>query len=36
MGTTEIAVDEMFKDKVNATLEGALKTKQMRAFLSVI
>ena len=32
MGTAEIAVDEMFKDKVNAMLSGTMKTKQMRAF----
>lgn len=33
MGTTEIAVDEMFKDKVNARLYKVNETKQMRGFL---
>ncbi len=33
MGTAEIAVDEMFKDKVNAVLYKVNETKQMRGFL---
>lgn len=36
MGTTEIAVDELFKDKVNAIRYKPIKTQQMRGFLSII
>lgn len=35
MGTTEIAVDELFKDKVNAIRYKAIKMQQMRGFLSI-
>ena len=36
MGTAEIAVDELFKDKVNVKRYEIAKTKQMRAFSSAI